>query len=133
MTGPKWAGMKQATEKVTNQDSDIDANGMIYQELIGTITDPGTVDVTINWVPADTSHQLLLSLFDNQVHNWQIRGPIVLGSSPLERKFTFRFAAQMFDRPDVDLPLEKQMTLTLKLQLIGEPEPVTYLDPADGN
>jgi hypothetical protein len=124
---------KQADEKVTNMDSPMDANGVIYQELIGTIADPGTWEITLFWDPEDPQHQLMMARLDNHVHNYQVRGPNNLGSSPLTRKFTERFAAQMFESPSYDLTVDKAMTLTIKLQIIGEPEDVTYDDPADGN
>lgn len=129
----KDSGMKQATEKVTNMDSDINANGQIFQELIGTVVDPGTYDLTLNWVPADTSQQSLLDCFDNKVHNWQIRGPINIGSSPLTRKFTSRFAATMFESASKDLTVDKAMVLTVKLQVIGQPDDITYNDPVGSN
>ena len=128
----KWSGAKQSTEKTTNQDSDMDENGIIYQELIGTIADPGTLDITANWVPDDTSQQTLLGRFDNQVHNYQVRGPVDLTTSPLTRKFTFRFAASMFESPSFELSVDKTMVLTSKLQLIGESS-LTYNDAADSN
>jgi hypothetical protein len=127
-------GMKQAEEKVTNQDSDIDqTTGMVYQEEIGTIVDPGTLDVTLFWVPNDASHQELFNRFDNQPHNYQIRGPLNIGSSPLTRKFTKRFQAQMFESPSEEFTVDKAMLLTLKLQRIGQPDAVTYDDAADSN
>jgi hypothetical protein len=130
----KWSSMKQASEKVTNQDSQTDQYNNVYQELLGTIVDPGMIELTLNWVPGDATHQLLLShACDGAVHDFQIRGPVNIGSSPSTRMFTFRFSAQLFDRPDIDLPLDKAMTLTVKLQLIGVPGGITYNDPVNSN
>jgi hypothetical protein len=117
----KRSGWKQATEKVTNQDSTINAANQIYQELIGTIVDPGTVEVTVNWVPNDVTHKAMLTRFDGQPHNYTITGPLDPGVSPEVPRFTIAFSATQFDFPDMNLELDKAMMLPIKLQIIGQP------------
>jgi hypothetical protein len=38
----------------------------------------------------------------------------------------FDFSGYLFDRPDIDLPLDKQMTLTVKISVVGAPDPIVY-------
>ena len=71
----KHTGKKLATEKTTNQDSSQDNLGNIWEELIGTIATGGTIDVTLNFVPNDTSQRALMALWDGKAHNVQLCTP----------------------------------------------------------
>lgn len=125
----KKTGKKLNTEKVTNQDSPSDSNGLIYEEIIGTIAAGGTVDATLNAVWTDASQQALLALFDNQAHDFQIRAPQDKNASPVAPLASIAFSAMMLDYPDMDFPLDKAMTLTVKLTIIG-PDTITFSEPA---
>ena len=115
----KKSGEKIASEKVTNQDSDVDSNGLVTEELLPTIRSGGTVDVTLNFDPKDTSQQNLFTIFDGQKHNFKIIGPNDLTASPVVPEFTWTFGAYLLDNPDLDLPIDKQRQLTLKLTIEG--------------
>jgi hypothetical protein len=121
----KHTGKKLATEKTTNQDSSQDNLGNIWEELIGTIATGGTIDVTLNFVPTDTSQRALMNLWDGKAHNIQLNTPLDKTVSPAVPLASWLFPACLFDFPDIDLPLEKAMTLTLKLTLVG-PDTVSW-------
>lgn len=121
----KRSGKKQNQEKVTNQDSSADSAGLVYEEIIGTIVTGGTIDVTINFVSTDTTHRNMLALFDGKSHNFKLCGPNDPSSSPVVPYFTFAFSACLFDYPDIDLPLDKAMQLTIKLTIISA-DTLTY-------
>lgn len=121
----KKAGKKINLEKVTNQDSDVDANGLIYEEFMATIVSGGSVDYTLNFDPKDTTQRALLAAFDGQQHNFKIVGPNDSLASPVAPLFTWAFKAYVSDYPDADLPLDKAMTLSGKLTITGS-DTLTY-------
>ena len=124
----KRSGKKQAQEKVTNQDSPMDVNGIIWEEILGTIASGGTIDATINLVPQDKSQQNLFNLFNGDAYDWQLQGPPDLSLSPVVPKFTWSFSAVLFDFPDIDLPVDKAMTCTVKLTVVG-PDSLVFSEP----
>lgn len=120
----KKSGEKQANEKVTNQDSPVDTAGRVREELLGTIVSGGTVDMTLNAIWTNTTHRDLFDhtgtgLNDGKPHAFEIRGPVdpLAPDTPL---VTIAFDAILFDIPDIDLPLDKQMMLTVKLTITGD-------------
>lgn len=126
----KKSGEKQASEKVTNQDSPMDAAGRVCEELIGTIKTGGTIDMTINLVETDATHQNLFDestggLWDGQPHDLELRwyDPTIDPSQSGTPGVLIQFTALMLDAPDIDFPLDKAKTATLKFTIIGD---VTY-------
>lgn len=126
----KKSGEKQANEKVTNQDSPMDAAGRVREELIGTIVTGGTVDITANFLETDATHQALFAssdggLNDGQPHDYELRwydmtiDPAQSGTPGLRVAFT----GYLFDIPDIDLPIDKAKTISCKFTITGN---VTY-------
>jgi len=122
----KWSGAKIKTADTTNQDSSTDANGIIWEEMIPTIASGGTVDLQVNAVWTDPAQRAFFPAFDGQPHNFELRTPDDPDSSPRVPFATFPFSGYLFDRPDIDLPLDKQMTLTIKITVVGAPDPIVY-------
>jgi hypothetical protein len=121
----KKSGEKQASEKVTNQDSPMDTAGRVREELIGTIVTGGTVDVTMNMLETDATHQDLFSnsgLNDGQAHSFELRwyDMTVDPTQSSTPAFSVEFEAIMFDIPDIDFPLDKAKVLTTKFTVVGD-------------
>jgi hypothetical protein len=121
LTQFKKSGEKQASEKTTNQDSSTDTHGRIYEELLGTIVTGGTIDCTVNYVPGDATHRSLLAAVDGAGHNFKICGPNDPLSSPLVPLFTIAFSGVLLDTPDLELAVDKAMSLTIKISVISAP------------
>ena len=122
----KWTGAKIKTADTTNQDSSTDSNNLIWEEMIPTIVSGGTVDLDVNYVPSDTAQRALMAAFDGKPHNFQLATPSDSTSSPQVPYAMFAFSGYIFDRPDIDLPLDKQMKLTIKISVVGAPSPIVY-------
>ena len=123
----KKAGEKQASEKVTNQDSVMDSAGRVREELIGTIVTGGTVDVTMNLVESDTTHMALFAhtgggLNDGQPHDFELRWYDMTIDSAQSGTPGLRvqFSGILFDIPDIDLPLDKVKTISCKFTITGD-------------
>ena len=122
----KWSGAKIKTADTTNQDSLADGNSLIWEEMIPTIVSGGTVDLEVNYVPADVAQRALLAAFDGKPHNFVLATPLDPASSPKVPFASFGFSGYLFDRPDIDLPLDKQMKLSIKIAVVGPPSPIVY-------
>ena len=123
----KKSGEKQASEKVTNQDSPMDAAGRVCEELIGTILTGGTVDVTMNLVPTDTTQQKLYAhtgggLNDGQPHDFELRwyDPTIDPAQSGTPGVRVQFTGYLFDIPDMDFPIDKAQTISCKFTITGD-------------
>ena len=125
----KWTGAKIKTADTTNQDSLTDSNALIWEEMIPTIVSGGTVDLQVNAVWSDPAQRAFFAAFDGKPHNFSLRTPNDQNTSPLVPEAQFGFSGYLFDRPDIDLPLDKQMTLSVKISVVGPPDPIVWSKP----
>ncbi|SRR6266403_1290933 len=101
-------GAKADHSDVTNMDS-VGA----YREYLPTLLDAGEISFTGNYIPGDSSQQLLQNDFDNRrLGNWQILLPNALGH--------WAFAAYVTSF-DFDLAHDKEAVITCKLKVTGKP------------
>lgn len=121
----KWPGGKQKTEDVTNQDSEVDANGVIWSELIGTIAEGGDIEMTMNYVPSDTAQRAFMAFFGTGPHDYELRESIDTTASPPARGIQ-PFSATMFESPTIDYSVDKARVLNVKLKIVGAPGIKTF-------
>lgn len=121
----KKSGEKQSSEKVTNQDSPQDTAGRVREEIIPTIVTGGTVDLTVNLVETDTTHQALFAesggLWDGLVHDFELRwyDPIIDPAQSGTPGITVAFSGYLLDSPDLDFPIDKAKTASIKITITG--------------
>lgn len=101
-------GSKGDSADVTNMDSSS------HREFLQTLTDEGTLNMDVNFIPGDATQQKVNTDFENQVTAvWQVVLPNSLG--------TYGPIAGFVEGNDWKLPIDKQGTRALKIKLSGAP------------
>jgi predicted secreted protein len=105
------SGSKADLADVTNMDSPSS-----FREFLPTLLDSGEVSFECNFIPSSSSQATVLSDFTNQTLSpWKIELP-----GGTEGNWTFN---AYVTSDDIDIPIDKQVTKSVKLKISG---PVTY-------
>ncbi len=92
VTAVDFSGDKRATQKITTADN---TDG--FERFIGTLRDAGEVQVDLLWNPADTSHQLLITNNDGNLHNMKrVIGTHITSWAGIVTSLTFK---EEIDKP----------------------------------
>jgi predicted secreted protein len=103
----KRSGSKRETDDATNHDS---TSG--YREYISTIKDGGEYTVDYNLVPGNNGQALVSALFESgDTVNWKVTMPNTKGH--------FTFSAFIQEYGNVDFPVDKKATSSLKIKVTG--------------
>ena len=111
-----WNGLKLDFFETTNYQS---VGG--YKERKPGLFDPGDMTVKMNYLPVDTIQQQVQSDFNAKtLRNFKLLLPNDPLTSPLASLGTWTFAGYFAETP-FNLPLDKAMEMTLKIQITGKP------------
>ncbi len=100
-----FTGSKSDLADVTNMDSGT------FREWLPTLIDSGDISFNGNYIPSDTTQNLLTSLFNNQTRsNWRVVLPNSLGI------ISFLAFVVALDRA---FPVDKEATISGKLKITG--------------
>ena len=103
-----------STIDVTTHSSAVDGN---YREFIPSLIDPGTIDVDLNWVPDDPTHEELWDdLNDRTKRDFQIVCPPSSATPP--KVATMEFTAYVTGMPK-EFPTDDVMGSKLSLRISG--------------
>lgn len=98
--------------KVDMKDATSMSSPSQTKEIIPGLEDPGQVQLTVNWVPGDPQHALLLADKTNKtLKNWKIVLPAVIGK-------TWSFAGYI-SAFEPDYPLDDKITATIAIDITG--------------
>jgi len=109
--------LKNDTADVTNTQS---PNGV--KEFISTLTDPGEVSTTVNYVPGDAGQQAVKdALIAKAVTPFTLSLPPASIADPSNKTPGFWSFDGLVTEYNVDMPLDKESTVAIKIKVSGLP------------